>query len=90
MTREIAEQLALRALQFLTSDGERLGQFMAQSGLEPDSMRTAASDESFLTAILEYLMGNESLLLVFATDTATPPEDVATALHTLTGYSNAV
>jgi uncharacterized protein DUF3572 len=90
VTREIAEQLALQALQFLTSDGERLGRFLALSGLDPDSMRAAAFDESFLTAILEYLMGDESLLLVFATDAATPPEDVATAWQTLTGYSNAI
>ena len=89
MTREIAEQLALQALQFLTSEGERLGRFMALSGLDPDSMRAAASDDSFLAAILEYLMGDESLLLVFATETTAPPEDVATAWHTLTGYSNA-
>ncbi len=90
MTRENAEQLALQALQFLTSDGERLGRFMALSGLESDSIRVAASDDSFLAAILEYLMGDESLLLVFATEMAAPPEDVATAWRTLTGFSNAV
>ncbi len=90
MTREIAEQLAVQALQFLTSDGERLGRFLSLSGLDPNSMRTAAADDSFFAAILEYLMGDESLLLVFATDVATPPEDVATAWRTLTGYSDAV
>lgn len=89
MTREIAEQLAVQALQFLTSDGERLERFMSLSGLDPGTMRAASSGDSFLAAILEYLMGDESLLLVFATEIAAPPENVASAWRTLTGHTNA-
>lgn len=87
MTRDIAERLAINALHFLTSDGERLGRFMSISGLDPETMRTASADDSFLAAILEYLMGDESLLLVFASEIAAPPDDVATAWRTLTGPS---
>jgi len=89
VTSEIAEQLAVLVLQFLTSDIERLERFMSLSGLNPESMRAATADGAFLAAILEYLVGDESLLLVCASEIAVPPADLATAWQTLNGSSNA-
>ena len=89
MTKAIAEQMAINALQFLTSESDKLERFMSLSGLDPETLRASSADETFLAAILEYLMGDESLLLEFASEYAIPPENIATAMHTLTGNFNA-
>ena len=44
ITMEIAEKLAISALSFLATDPERLGRFLAISGIGPEAIRTAAAD----------------------------------------------
>ena len=44
ITREIAENLAIQALSFLAADPERLGRFLAITGIGPDAIRKAAVD----------------------------------------------
>ncbi len=83
MNRELAEEYALKALHFIGAENDRLDRFMALSGLDPDTMREAAANDSFLAAILEYLMGDESLLLVFTSDIGVPPETVKAAWASL-------
>ena len=56
----------MKALGFLASDDERLGRFMALTGLGPKEIRAGASDPSFLVGVLDHLRGDESLLLIFA------------------------
>lgn len=87
LNHELAEEYALKALHFIGSEEDRLERFMALSGLDPDTMREAATNESFLAAILEYLMGDESLLLVFTSDIGAPPESVKAAWASLAGNS---
>jgi hypothetical protein len=48
---EAAQALALRALAFLAEDPERLGRFLALSGMGPAELRTRASDPVLLGAI---------------------------------------
>ena len=43
LTREEAEALALAALEFLSGEGERIGRFLALSGLDPGTLRKAAA-----------------------------------------------
>jgi hypothetical protein len=78
-------EAAIAALGFLADDPERLERFLALSGLGPHNLRRAAADPSFLSAVLEYLAGDEPLLLEFASRQGWPPEDVVRARDALGG-----
>lgn len=78
-----AEDVALKALAFLVSDMDRLGRFLATTGLGPDTIRRAANEPGFLAAVLDYLGSNESLLLMFATNAQLDPAKVAEARERL-------
>lgn len=66
MERQAAEILALNALGFLASDPERLGGFLAVSGIGPDALRDSAGNPQLLAGVMDYLLADESLLFMFA------------------------
>lgn len=84
-SREEAELLAVAALSFLADDPERLGRFLAETGLEPEGLRSAAGTPGFLPAVLDHLIGNESLLLDFAADRGIDPAAIPAARAALPG-----
>ncbi|MDB5532512.1 MAG: hypothetical protein JWO28_827 [Hyphomicrobiales bacterium] len=86
INREAAEALAIEALSFLASDPERLERFLSLSGLDPATIRLAASDPGFLAAVLEYFTSDESLLLAFSANTGRDPADVGKALRVLARF----
>ncbi len=75
-TDESAATLALSGLAFLAEDGARLGRFLALTGIGPDQLRAAADAPETLLAVLDYLLGDESLLLVFTASKGIAPETV--------------
>ena len=79
-----AEAIGLRALAFLAEDPARLGRFLALTGIGPDQLRDEAASPTSALAVLDHLMGDESLLLVFAANAGMSPEAVASAYHLLT------
>jgi hypothetical protein len=83
--RKGAEILAVAALSFLAEDVERLGRFLALTGIEPGAIRNAARDPGFLAAVLDHLAGDESLLVAFARETEYAPEEVMRARAALSG-----
>jgi hypothetical protein len=78
-------EVAGRALLFLAGDAERLGTFLALSGLDPRRIREAAQDPAFLVGVLDHLLNDEGLLLSFAADSGTRPQAVADARARLAG-----
>jgi Protein of unknown function (DUF3572) len=82
-TREDAEALALAALDFLGQDGERIGRFLSLSGLDPGTLRKAAAEPGFLSGVLDYVAGDEALLLAFAEAAGVAPERVGEARRLL-------
>jgi hypothetical protein len=80
-----AETIALKALAFLAGDEDRLERFMALTGLSPEAIRAGAGTAPFLAGVLDYLRGDESLLLVFAESAGVAPRDIATAAAALSG-----
>jgi hypothetical protein len=84
--RHAAEEMAGEALLFLAGDAERLGTFLAQTGLDPRRIREAAGDPGFLIAVLDYLMENEGLLKAFANDANLAPEQVVRSRIALGGH----
>jgi hypothetical protein len=83
--REHAETLAIVALSFLAEDPDRLGIFLALSGIGPESLREAAGEPHFLAGVLEHVVSSEKLLLDFATHQGIDPFDVTRARQALAG-----
>jgi uncharacterized protein DUF3572 len=84
-TREAAEAVAIQALTYIAGDAERLGQFLAVTGVGPTEIRTAAAEPRFLVGVLEYLISDEALLTAFATEAGLRPPDAVKALVILGG-----
>ena len=85
MTMEAAENIAAQGLGFLAEDPARLSHFLTLTGLRPDEVRAQAETPGFLTAVLEHIVNDESLLLVFASNASIAPEMIAPALTLLRG-----
>jgi hypothetical protein len=85
LTLEAAEGLAIQALTFIAGDGERLGRFLAVTGLGPAEIRTAAGEPGFLAGVLEYLAADDRLIAAFAAETGSEPADVGRAHAALGG-----
>src|SRR5579885_1896169 len=83
--REAAEALAIQALTYIAADGDRLGHFLAESGAGPAEIRRAAADPGFLLGVLDYVAGDESLLVGLAEEIGFDPFDVAKARLALAG-----
>jgi len=86
INREAAETLSIEALSFLANDPERLDRFLSLSGLDPASIRLAASDPGFLAAVLEHFCTDESLLLAFSANAGRDPADIGKALRVLAAF----
>ena len=86
--RQAATALAIAALTFIAGEPERLGRFLALTGVGPESIRAAASEPDFLVGVLDHLAGDEALLLAFARENDFRPEDVARASEVLAGPSD--
>jgi len=85
LDREAAESLAVQALTYLAEEPERLGRFLALSGLGPDEIRIAAGEPGFLAGVLEYLSSEEPLLLDFAEHSRIDPAEIRRAQAFLSG-----
>jgi len=83
--REAAEALAIQALSFIAGNGERLGRFLAATGIGPAEIRSAAGEPEFLAGVLDYLGTDERLLTDFAAATGIDPITVAQARMVLGG-----
>jgi hypothetical protein len=79
VSRESAESLAVQVLAFLAADPDRLGRFMAVTGIAPDAIRTAAAEPGFLVGVLDHVLADERLLIAFADEAAIPPEEIGRA-----------
>src|SRR5688500_63940 len=83
MSASRAEKIAANALAFLAADAGRLMQFMQATGVSLDDLRRDAGSSRMLTAVLDHLVQNESLLLVFTSSIGLPPEDIGPARDVL-------
>lgn len=82
---ERAEAIALSGLAFLAEDGERLGRFLRLTGIDPQDLMANAGSAATLAAVLEHLLSDESMLLVFAASKGVAPEDIAPAHWLISG-----
>jgi hypothetical protein len=85
ISAEIAEMLAIQALTFIAADAERLGRFLAITGIGPADIRHAAKEPHFLAGVLDHIAGDEALLLQFAGHAGVNPDTVGRARQALGG-----
>jgi len=79
LTLDDAEAIAIAALGHLGGDADRLQRFLADTGLDPAELRERAAEPDVLAAVLEHVLGDETLLLVIAANAQIAPEQVAPA-----------
>jgi Protein of unknown function (DUF3572) len=81
--REVAEIVAVQALSFIAGDPERLGLFLAESGIGPETLRTAAADPRFLSSVLDFVMRDDATVQAFASVSQLHPTNIAAAHQAL-------
>jgi uncharacterized protein DUF3572 len=85
LTQEAAEGLAIQALTFIAGDSERLGRFLAVTGIGPAEIRAASREPGFLAGVLQYLASDDRLAAAFAAEAGLDPADLAKAHVALGG-----
>ena len=81
--REVAEIVAVQALSFIASEPERLGAFLAESGLGPETLRSAAANPQFLAHVLDFVMRDDATVKAFAAASQLHPTNIAAAHQAL-------
>ena len=81
--REVAEIVAIQALSFVAGEPERLGAFLAESGIGPETLRTAAADPQFLSSVLDFVMRDDATVKAFASASQLHPTNIAAARQVL-------
>jgi hypothetical protein len=83
--RDNAESVAIAALTFIASDPDRLGRFLAATGIGPADIRIAAREPLFLAGVIGHIASDEQLLLAFAAEIGLKPAEIDRARQTLSG-----
>ena|SRR4051794_2009671 len=85
--RQVAETVAIQALAFLAAEPARLGRFLAETGLGPETLRGAANSPEFLVNVLDFVLSDENLVKDFAQAHDLKPSTVGAAREALGGPS---
>ena len=78
------DEVAVRVLNTIASDADRLARFLDRSGLRPDTIREAARSDGFLPGVLDYVTSDEPTLLDVAQALGVPPSIIARAHAAMT------
>ncbi|MBR0716466.1 DUF3572 domain-containing protein [Bradyrhizobium liaoningense] len=81
--REVAEIVAIQALSFVAGEPERLGLFLAETGIGPETLRSAASDPNFLISVLDFVLRDDATVKAFASVSQLHPTNIAAARQVL-------
>lgn len=81
--REVAEIVAIQALSFVAGEPERLGAFLAESGIGPETLRSAATDPQFLVSVLDFVLRDDDTVTAFAAVSQLHPTNIAAARQAL-------
>ena len=81
--REVAEIVAIQALSFIAGDPERLGLFLAETGIGPDTLRKSATEPKFLASVLDFELRDDATVKAFAQQNELHPTNIAAAREAL-------
>lgn len=85
MSETEAESLAVEALVWLAQDKDLMPRFLALTGIEVSSIRSAAQEPGFLAGVLQFYLGHEPTLLRFCEETGHDPAAIEKAVSLLPG-----
>lgn len=71
--------MALLALSWLLSDGERAERLLSLTGMTVDELRQGAANPRILAEVIRYLEGHEADLVAAAASTGTTPAALVNA-----------
>jgi len=83
MHSDRAESIGISALLFLAGDPQRLARFLTLTGVGPAELRENARNPQMLAAVLDHLLQDENMLLVFCASDGIQPNEVAPAQREL-------
>jgi hypothetical protein len=63
--QDSAYVIALQALAWIASDDDRMAALMANSGIDPATLRAQADDPGVLGAVLDHLLGDDQAVIAF-------------------------
>ena len=81
--REVAEIVAIQALSFVASEPERLGLFLAETGVGPETLRNAAADPNFLLSVLDFVLRDDTMVKAFSESSQHHPTTIMAAREAL-------
>ncbi|MBV8925467.1 MAG: DUF3572 domain-containing protein [Bradyrhizobium sp.] len=81
--REVAEFVAIQALNFIAGEPERLGLFLAETGIGPETLRKSAADPHFLASVLDFVLRDDATVKAFAKASELHPTHIAGAREAL-------
>jgi hypothetical protein len=76
---EAAEFVAIQALSFIADDAERLGRFLTETGIGPETLRASASDPHFLAGVLDFVLRDDATVSAFSESSGHHPTTIAAA-----------
>lgn len=82
---EEALALARDALIYLSQDADRIGRFLAVTGVGPAEIRERVEDPTFLAGVLDFILADDAMVVDFAETASIPPEEPARARRLLPG-----
>jgi hypothetical protein len=80
---QVAEIVAIQALSFVAGEPERLGLFLSESGIGPETLRSAAKDPQFLVSVLDFVLRDDETVQAFAASSQLHPTTIAAARQAL-------
>lgn len=81
--REVAEIVAIQALNFIAGQPELLGLFLAETGIGPDTLRKSAANPRFLASVLDFVLRDDATVKAFAKASELHPTNIAAARQAL-------
>ncbi|WP_259782832.1 DUF3572 domain-containing protein [Aestuariispira ectoiniformans] len=85
VSQEQAELLAASALSFIAQDTDRMGRFLAMTGVGPMEIRERVSDPVFMGGVLDFLLNYEPDLIEFIEFAGVEPDFPKMARRALPG-----
>ena len=80
-----AVSLARDALIYLSQDVDRIGRFLAVTGVGPVESRERVDDPTFLAGVLDFILADDAMVVDFAEAAGIAPEQPARARRLLPG-----
>ncbi|MEM0899082.1 MAG: DUF3572 domain-containing protein [Pseudomonadota bacterium] len=68
--------VAVAALSWIAADTTLINRFLDLTGLSPDNIRAAATNDAFLASVLDFILNHEPTLMSFCAENELDPKTV--------------